>query len=83
MLTNWCVLIEISNGNKDVKFLEYDYLSCVTLRETHFTPKDAQINFLLKAQNSSLGQNKRICLKKNKVWRNSIYCLEIVFYLTF
>ena len=24
------------NGNKDVKFLECDYLSCVTVRETHF-----------------------------------------------
>ena len=25
------------NGNKDIKFLECDYLSCVTVRETHFS----------------------------------------------
>ena len=25
------------NGNKDVKFLECDYLSCVTVSETHFS----------------------------------------------
>ena len=42
------------NGNKDVKFLECDYLSCVMVRETHFSDTNKLYNGEWKLQNRSL-----------------------------
>ena len=36
--------------NKDVKFLECDYLSCVTVCETHFNDFDIQIPIKILSQ---------------------------------
>ena len=33
------------NGNKDVKFLECDYLSCVMVCETHFSTNSLSAKF--------------------------------------
>ena len=84
------------NGNRDVKFLECDYLSCVTVRETHFNHKNKQkfqefflVNCLYKSASKKyklwliMAQVKYLLWNKVKVTRENVIFFIILYGSTY